>query len=85
MPARANFIRACKSRTAVLFTAWWCPEPTHRRVTQARSKDVAFSHPTREGVESWIDYPKASQIVEPEPGLFLVEPGTEYQLTYDFR
>lgn len=50
------------------------------------SNKAAFTHPTKSG-DSWLDFPKAGEITQPKPGLFIIEhtdaPGNK--LAYDFR
>lgn len=86
--SRAAFIRATKENDTVLFSASWHPEPVRRTITVRQSNSVAFSHPTKSGENSWLDYPKASGVNEVEPGLFHIYPfsdSTREAMVYDFR
>ncbi len=81
MSAIQNFKRLCVVGAQCIFTAPWCPTPTIRTVTRVQTRKVAFTHPLKPG-ESWLDYPKAGEIVESVPGLFFLRSDT---LRYDFR
>lgn len=70
-----------------VFRAAWCPVPTIRTVTIVQTGKAAFTHPKRSG-DSWLDFPRASEILQSTPGVFTIYPpvgpvGSE--LTYDFR
>ena len=95
LSARASFLALLAPGAVCAFRcAAWCPEWTPRTVIRVRSKDVSFSHPTRtradgSPVESWLNFPKASEVTEPEPGVFVIAYGDSkdprYTLEYDFR
>lgn len=80
-----SFKAACVKGARCVFTANWCPTPTIRTVTIVAGTKVAFTHPTRSG-HSYLDWPKATAIQQPLPGLFKIHnEGFANELTYDFR
>ena len=68
------------------FHAKWCPNPTIRTIVEVQTKQVCFSHPTRPDAKgSWLNMPKASEIVEFAPDNFVVDGGTNNPLYYNFN
>jgi hypothetical protein len=68
-----------------VFRADWCPKNTIRTVVTVQSKKVSFTHPTRAG-ESWLDIPKASEIVEFNLDAFVITfADGSGKLVYDFN
>lgn len=49
----------------------WCPNLVKRTVITVNNKKVSFTHPTKPG-ESWLDFPKASEITEYSPFSFVI-------------
>ena len=68
---RAAFISRLRVGAKVMFVGDWCPTPVERTITKVQANSVAFTHPTREG-ESWLTFPKASEVEQPEPGHFFI-------------
>lgn len=72
------------------FRAAWCPVATVRTVTDVQRLGAGLTHPTKPG-NSFLDWPKAADVTQPEPDLFLVmlpNPGSKLfvpVLVYDFR
>lgn len=56
-----------------------------RRVIAVRSRDVILSDMIDGTRGSHLDYPRAEEVTEPEPGRFVVASGDCPILTYDFR
>lgn len=65
------------------FSASWC-KLAIRTVTRVQRKQVAFSHPTRIDSDSWLDFPKPSEIFETAPGNFSIMNPYGPTLFYDF-
>lgn len=65
------------------FNASWC-KLAIRTVTRVQTKKVAFSHPTRIDSDSWLDFPKLSEIFEISPGCFSIVQDYDTPLHYDF-
>jgi len=69
---RSAFIESCKSTDKVTFSAYWQKDPVTRKVNVVKSAEVGFSHPRKEGVTSYIGFPKAEDIAQPAPGVFII-------------
>ena len=89
--ARQKFLAFATVGTVVDFRCeFWCPEWTPRTVTKRLSAKLAFSHPTKQ-TDSWLDFPKASEIREESPNTFVVgdsidDPeSSKYWLWYRFK
>lgn len=64
------------------FSASWC-KLAIRTVTRVQRKQVAFSHPTRDR-DSWLGFPRLSEISETAPGNFSIMDPYGRTLVYDF-
>ena len=86
MTALQSFKLSCIVGAQCKFKATWCPTETLRTVTIVQTRKVAFTHPTRPSTNSWLDFPKAANITEPQPGLFKIESPEDPNniLWYDF-
>lgn len=56
-----------------------------RRVIAVRSRDVILSDMIDGTRGSHLDFPRAEEVTEPEPGRFVIASGDVPVLTYDFR
>lgn len=84
----AKFKKFCQVGRKVIFTSFWCPNPTEREIVRVQSNSVAFSHPVHGPSQPcWLQYPKANEITEPEPNVFVVseDDSTSFDLRYDFN
>lgn len=87
---RARFIQALRDTHAggavCEFQAWWCPQWTVRRVLEIRSKDVILDNPKPDHDRSWLNFPKAAEVTEPERGLFrILDEGAEARFALEYR
>lgn len=86
---RSAFIASCKSGDKVTFSAWWQKDPVVRKVNVVKSAEVGFSHPRKEGETSYIGFPKAEDIAQPAPGVFIISSfgfsDAAHMLVYDFN
>jgi len=87
--ASLSFKDYCRPGARCVFTApAWCIVPTIRKIVTVQSRKVSFTHPTRDS-ESWLDFPKSTEIKEVCPGKFIIihadDPDGKNALTYDFR
>lgn len=64
------------------FSAAWC-KLAIRTVTTVQTTKVAFTHPFKAG-ESWLDFPRASEIFETAPNNFSIIKRDNPVLHYDF-
>lgn len=65
------------------FSASWC-KLAILTVTRVHPKRVAFSHPTRIDRDSWLGFPRLSEISETAPGNFSIMDPYGRTLVYDF-
>lgn len=87
---RSSFISYLRPGARCVFTAPWCKTPTIRKVLEVKSAKASFSHPTKLLAYggSWLDFPKATEIVETVPGRFIIsheDTAGANVLCYDFR
>ena len=70
---RARFIDNMRRADSAIFHADWCPTPTSRKITRKNSVGVYLAHPTKPDVDSFLDWPKASEVSEESPGVFRIQ------------
>jgi hypothetical protein len=81
---RSRFIATLRRESACASTYGNGPAVV-RRVIAVRSRDVILSDLIDGTRGSHLDYPRAEEVTEPEPGRFVVASGDCPILTYDFR
>lgn len=69
---RSRFLSGMSQGRTIYFRAHWCPEWAERTIVKKRSNDLAISHPSKPGVSSWLQFPKAAEVHEPTPGHFII-------------
>jgi hypothetical protein len=80
------FKARCVPGAKLVFQAFWCKTPTVRAVATVKATQVSFFHPTKATVESWIGWPRASEITEPSSGLFVLRfSDVKDAFIYDFN
>lgn len=85
MRALESLKERCVVGARCLFSASWCKDPALRMVTGNYTLNAALMDPEM-GVQSFLEWPKPTEITEPEPGLFEIKYEDCHEvLTYDFR
>ena len=81
----AKFKRFMLSVDEVEFRGWWCPDWTRRRVTKRQSNSIALEHPHRPGVDSWLQWPEASEVSLSASGCFTIGDSGDWEGKYSIH